>query len=81
MYTYNTNTHLQLYVRHADVYMCVYVLCPVLVEQAGTVNAELKSALKTKKSKRSCDVLATNVFCVVLALGLLVLLAVLLMNA
>jgi hypothetical protein len=61
--------------------MCVYVLCPVLVEQAGTVNAELKSALKTKKSKRSCDVLATNVFCVVLALGLLVLLAVLLMNA
>lgn len=51
------------------------------VAQAGTVNTELKAALKIKKQKRSCDVLVTNGLCVVLALGLVALLALLLLSS
>ena len=44
------------------------------------MNEELKSALKIQKEKWSCDVIVTNVLCVLLMVFLLALLVVILIN-
>jgi hypothetical protein len=44
------------------------------------VNADLRAALRARKKKRACDVVATNVLCSLLALALVAVLVLLLVN-
>lgn len=49
--------------------------------QAVAVNAALKVALRKKKERRSCDVVATNLLCSLLTLALLAVLVVLIVTS
>lgn len=50
-------------------------------EKAFTTNRDLKKALQIKKRKRSCEVIATNVFCTFLSVALLAVLVLLLISS